>query len=133
MGTTDTLRLISSRLQDTLSKEGITGWVTCPVELQDRMGEIIPNYAVLGTTGRCGPLLNSRSRRVTRTNYAGTGLMDVWLGYYFDEESWDGSDMFRPEGTRMTIVTKRTKGVIESIKATNIEFKPILEIERLVL
>lgn len=133
MGTTATLTLISSRVADALKMEGITGLATCPAGLRNRKGETIPGYEVLATTGRCGPLVNSRSPKVTRTNYARTGSMDVWLGYYFDEETWDGSDMFRPEGTRMTIVTERVKELIESINGTNIDFKAILDVERLVL
>ena len=131
MVTTHTLDLISNRIQSALLEESITGWATCPVVLKDRKGELIPDYAALATTGRCGPLVNSRSKKVTKENYAGTGFMDVYLGYYFDEDSWDGSDMFRPEGTRMTIVTRHVRDIIMAIKATNIEFEPILEVERL--
>lgn len=133
MGTTVTLNLISSRVADVLKLGGVTGLATCPAELRDRKGELIPGYEVLATTGRCGPLVSSRSPKVTRTNYAGTGSMDVWLGYYFDEKTWDGSDMFRPEGTRMTIVTERVKELIETIHGTNVDFKAILDVERLVL
>ena len=60
-------------------------------------------------------------------------MINIWLGYYFDENSWDGSDVFRPEGTRMTLVTERTKNLIEGCFATNFTFKPILEVERLEL
>lgn len=133
MGTTHSLILISSRLQKTLSSEGITGWATCPAVLKDRQGELISDYAVLATTGRCGPLINKRSPKVTRNNYAETDLVDVYLGYYFDEDSWDGSDIFRPDDTRMTIISQRAKDAIESINATNILMNSILEVERLVL
>lgn len=133
IGTTSAFDLISSRIQEALTAEGIVGWKTCPVDLKDKKGMVIPGYGSLATTGRCGPLINSRSPKVRRMNVPQTQEINVWLGYYFDGESWDGSDMFRPEGTRMTIVTRRVKEVIEGIKATNIAFKPILEIERLVL
>ncbi len=133
MGTTDTLRLISDRLQKALSDQGVTGWTTCPVELLDRRGGTVPGYAALATSGRCGPLVNSRSPKVRRMNRAGNGMMDIWLGYYFDEESWDGSDMFRPDGTRMTLVTKRARKVIEAMGTSNITLEPILEIERLAI
>lgn len=133
MGTTDTLRLISDRLQKALSDKGVTGWTTCVVELLDRRGSTVPGYAALATTGRCGPLVNSRSPKVRRMNRVGNGMMDIWLGYYFDEESWDGSDMFRPDGTRMTLVTKRARKVIEAIGTSNITLEPILEIERLAI
>lgn len=133
IGTTATLRLISKRVQEALISERITGWRTCPIEFKDKKGELIDNYGALATVGRCGPLDNSRCRKITRKALATDELIDVFLGYYFDEDSWDGSDLFRPEGTRMTMVTQRAKDVIESISATNIEFKPILEIESLML
>jgi hypothetical protein len=133
MGTGYTLDLISSRIADAVREAGMTGLATCPAELTAKNGDPVTGYEVLGTIGRCGPLQNDRSPKVRQLNKVGTAMMDIWLGYYFDEDTWDGSDVFRPDGTRMTLVTKRVKDLIEGMGATNITFTPILEIERLVL
>lgn len=134
IGTTSAaIDLISSRIVAAMHQGGITGLATCPTDLKDKNGEAVIGYELLGTIGRCGPLDNGRSLKTMRPNKVRTAMIELWLGYYFDEESWDGSDIFRPNGTRMIIVTNRTKNLIEQIGATNISFKPILEVERLVL
>jgi hypothetical protein len=125
--------IISTRVQQALLDEKVTGWRTCPVEFKDKKGVLIENYDALGTTGRSGPLDNRRCRKVTRKALYGDAMIDTWIGYYFDEDSWDGSDMFRPDNTRMTIVTRRVKEIFDTIGATNVKWTPLLEVEQLML
>lgn len=125
--------LLSQRLQDALSKEAISGWRACPVELTMSTGDSVPNYAAIGITGRCGPLQNGRSKKVTRQLPGTNSPSDCWVGLYFAEDTWDGSDLFRPEGTMLTIATARAKKAIEDATATNVRFRPLLEVERAVL
>lgn len=125
--------LLSQRIQDVLSMQAITGWRACPVELTTSKGEAPPQYAAIGITGRCGPIQKGRSKKVTRL-VPGTDLStESWIGLYFDEDTWDGCDLFRPNGTMLTVVTSRAKEAIDSAAATNIRFRPLLEIERTVL
>jgi hypothetical protein len=125
--------LWSQRLQDVLRKEAISGWNVCPVELMSSKGESISHYAAIGITGRCGPLQNWRSKKVTRLLPGSNAYSDCWIGLYFAEDTWDGSDLFRPDGTMLTIATSRAKEVIEGTAATNIRIRPLLEVERPVL
>lgn len=125
--------LFSNRVQDALKKERITGWHACPIDFKAFNGESIFQYAAIAITGRCGPLENERSKKVTRVLPTARSSEEIWIGLYFREETWSGTDLFRPDGTMLTIATSRAREVIEGVGATNIRFRPLLEIERAVL
>ncbi|MEI6511383.1 MAG: hypothetical protein WCO25_05085 [Candidatus Uhrbacteria bacterium] len=40
---------------------------------------------------------------------------------FFDKETWDGTDLFIPEGTAMVVVSEPVKLAIEKAKLTNVE------------
>jgi hypothetical protein len=48
-----------------------------------------------------------------------TGTTHAARGRYFDPETWDGSDIFSPEGTAHLIVTESAKLALEEARATN--------------
>lgn len=127
------LYLLSQRVRDALKREMIAGWRAYPVDFRGSNGEPLSQYAAIGVIGRCGPLENERSKKVTRLLPAASSSADSWIGLYFREDTWDGADLFRPYGTMLTIATSRAKEVIEKIGATNIRFRPLLKVERAVL
>jgi hypothetical protein len=53
----------------------------------------------------------------------------VYIGEYFDESSWDGSDLFSPEGTTTRFVVQRVVDAFKAAKIKNIEFQRITEEE----
>ena len=93
----------------------------------------IEGYSALGIIGRCGPLDNTRSKQISRLEPARGTSTQTWLGLYFDEDTWDGRDLFRPVGTMLTVLTTRAMEAIDRAKATNIRLRPLLEFERFVL
>jgi hypothetical protein len=125
--------LLSQRVQEALLSANVNGWRPCPVEFLDDQGRAFGQYAVIGITAHCGRLDNTRSRKVMSVSPKSGKPVANWVGLYFEEESWDGSDLFRPEGSLLTIVTSRAKGVFENIGALNIRFRRLLEVKRLVL
>jgi len=58
-------------------------------------------------------------------------MIKIWMGLYFDEASWDGSDVFRPLGTAHVLVTQRVKDLLEKSKMTNLRFEALTSIEKL--
>jgi hypothetical protein len=44
---------------------------------------------------------------------------------YFDPASWDGADVFVPEGTRAVCVTDRVRWALAAAGATNLCFVPL--------
>jgi hypothetical protein len=91
--------IVHRRVADLLRENGITGWRSYRASVTDKDGEFHENYEGLAISGRCGSVNLSRSV-VTLKEYPG-GWYPQFLGHYFAEESWDGSDVFmeRPDST----------------------------------
>jgi hypothetical protein len=124
------LQLVSTRLLEKLTAANVTGWRALPVELADDGGVLISDYKLLVVVGRCGRIDNSRSVSVDRVVVGNPKGAKVWKGLYFDESTWDGSDLFSPDGTAFTFATENVKSVIEQEKATNIDIVPLVDVER---
>jgi hypothetical protein len=128
------VRLVSSRVVHALQEHAVTGWDTYEIVLEDVNGRPISDYHGLTVEGRCGPIDDRRSVRVDRVGPAPVRrVRPVWLGLYFADDSWDGSDIFRPVGTAYTFVVGKVRRVLEDIAATNVSFTALSEVERLVL
>jgi len=125
--------LLSRRVQEALQREKVTGWRACPIQFTDADGNANDNYSAIGITARCGHLDNSRSEKVVRLSSESRAPSSWWVGLYFDEDTWSGADLFRPDGTMLTLATSRAKAVFEGIGATNVRFRRMLEVERAVL
>ncbi len=114
--------LISKSVQIKLKNSGVSGWRICPVEFCNKCGDLVDGYDMLSIVGRCGEIDKGRSKISKRKAISGDGDIDVSVGYYFCEESWDGSDFFRPDGTRMIMCTEKAKTIVESFENSNINF-----------
>ena len=125
------LRLLSHRFIELLRAEHAAGWTSCPVAITGKKGEAIAGYQVLMVTGRCGPIDNSRSAKVLKMPPPGGNPYEAWRGFYFDESTWDGSDLFCPGDTAHVIVTDRIRTAAEREKLTNVSFVRLTEVERL--
>jgi hypothetical protein len=121
------VNLVSKRLVDLLAKEKFTGWSVFPVRLYGKDEESLPGYAGLAVRGRCGPIDASRS--VPGKKVGPGGSVPIWNGMYFDPATWDGSDIFAPEGTTHIVVTGKVKRALDEHRITNIEFKRLTDVE----
>lgn len=127
--TTGILRLLSARFVATLRDVGASGWNAVPVDILPSRGTADDAaYHMLTVTGRCGPLDQRRTRIVRREapNPRGAPWYDE-LGAFFDPDSWDGSDVFAPEGTAIVCVTPRVAGAITRAALTNVRLTPVRE------
>lgn len=123
--------LVSQRFVTALREGSFTGWKSYAAEVHRKNGKLIEGYEVLIVTGRCGPLDHSKEKKVRKPPPVPQGqAYDAWIGMYFDPESWDGSDLFTPEGTTVTVVTEPVKSALERVGITNVHFKPLTEFER---
>jgi hypothetical protein len=121
--------LIGNRVRAVLEASGVRGWTSYPVLLTGKAGDTIPGYHGLAVQGRCGRIDNDRSAKVTKL-FPG-GAFPVWKGLYFDESSWDGSDVFMPGGQNGWIfVTEKVKAALEQANAKNLSFRSLDQIER---
>lgn len=102
--------IISSKLIDLLINNNITGWKTFEVELERKDLK----YFGFLVTGESGAVI----RETTPGHYKGISI---------DMSIWDGSDIFRPQGSGLMICNEKVKEVFERNKITNMGFLDIRE------
>ena len=130
--TSAVLVFASKRLVSRLEEAGIRGWITYQIRLRGKRGEVIDGYRGLAINGRCGPIDNERSVKVSKRYPAGDS--PVWKGLYFEPATWDGSDMFMPRNhSGWVFVSARARSVFEDSGVTNVVCTDAEEIERSVL
>jgi hypothetical protein len=128
------LKLVSDRVIQLFQENAFSGWSTYPVLARGKDGEQLDGYYGLSVTGRCGPIDNSMSEEVWRDSSSPQGnRYQAWLGLYFRENAWDGSDIFSPDRTSFVFVVEKVKNAMEKAKLTNFEFQRLTEFERLML
>lgn len=121
--------LVSERVIRMLRDEGFKGWRTYEVDLRGNDDAPILGYYGLAVHGRCGPIDNAKSVQVPK-QYPG-GVFPVWKGLYFDPTTWDGSDIFMPEGRKGSkFVAEGVKQAFEKAKVKNVLFTALDEVER---
>jgi hypothetical protein len=119
--------IVSERVVGILREGNFTGWEVVPVELRDKAGDLMPTYYYLCVRGRSGPIDDHRSVKMDAI-YPG-GVFPAWVGLFFDEGTWDGSDFFVPEGTTFIVVVERLKRALEKAKVRNVRFKPLDQVQ----
>lgn len=121
--------LLHASMLNSLAASSIAGWSSYPVELRGKTGEILGAYSGFVVTGRCGPLQPDRSVRAAKEYPAGT--FPVLRGLFFDEASWDGTDIFMPDDdSAWVFVTERAKKVLLS-GAKNLRFEKLADVEQM--
>ena len=124
--------LLSERLVAMLREQGFTGWDTYPVTLTDRRGARLPDYHGLSVQGRCGPIDPSRSTRISKEYPAGP--FPVARGVYFDESSWDGSDVFvSTDGKGWIFVVEAVQRFFDRARIKNLQLVPLTEFEQMIV
>jgi uncharacterized protein DUF1629 len=124
--------LVSNRVTGILQAGGFKGWTVFPIDLAGADGQRIAGFHGLSIVGRCGAIENQRSIRVPK-KYPG-GVFPVWKGLYFDPSTWDGSDIFMPQGkVGWVFVAKGLRDALDSANVGNIDWTPIENVERSVL
>lgn len=119
------LYLISERLVNLLIDNEITGWKTYPCHVKN-----IKGYSIFSVIGRCEGIDYTRSKKFIKQPYIKTGIpIDALKGLYFEESSWDESDVFTPANTSFTFITKKTKKIIEDNMITNVKIENLKDIE----
>ncbi len=119
---------VAERVIRILKENEISGWSTYPVEVFDQEGKPQPNFHGLAVIGAVCEADYSRSAVVTKPPPAPRGRSyDVYKGLYFDENQWDGSDLFWVGGVR--VVVDKVKRIFEQNKVENVRITPLAERE----
>jgi hypothetical protein len=121
------------RTLEVLVTGGMTGWKAEPVPVELSGGHESPDYSLLIVLGRSGPVDNSLSRRAVLPPPDGGQTMPGWMGLYFNDSSWDGTDVFTPMDSGYVCVTRRVKDLFQAAGLTNMRFDSLAAVERLAL
>ncbi len=122
--------LVSPRVLSILNENKVTGWKAYDVDFSQLSIEGIHNYKALAIKGNCGSINNNLSKPATLPPIMpNSPERKVYLGMLFDEETWDGSDIFSPEETAFVYVTKKIRDLFVENKITNCSFRRITELE----
>ena len=110
--------IVCKRVIDIFTANNFTGWRTYDVEIYAKGGSRVPDFFGLSVVGRCGPFDNTRCERVM-VQLPGTVRATLkYKGTYFDEGSWDGSDLFMSSQpwTGVVMVTERVQKALTGAK-----------------
>lgn len=111
-----------------LRENEVSGWSLYPVKVFDKEGDLLPNYHGIAVTGAVCEADYGRSAVVTKPAPTPGGKnYDVYRGLNFNEEHWDGSDIFWVGGFR--VVVRRVKELLENYKVKNVRFTALAERE----
>jgi hypothetical protein len=120
---------VSSSIMESFRSKEITGWSTYSVEVYGRKGELIPGYHGFSVTGGECRRDRSRSQIFNRQAVPGGKPGGVYKGFYFYEEDWDGSDIFRVSSFGGTVVTEKVFKILDKVKSKNVMLIPLPEVE----
>jgi hypothetical protein len=119
--------LVSERVLSLFRQRRVSGWSTYPVQVYDRERQLIPGFSGFAITGRCGKIDPALSTPIQKQMPA--RIVQRYKGYLFDSATWDGSDIFAPDTTAFAFVTKAVCDLLRSVKAKNVQFRPITEMD----
>jgi hypothetical protein len=122
--------MISEKVKSIFENEGFRGWSTYPVEVFSKSGDYIHGYYGLSFTGHCGKIDYSKSKREWRPAPTPKGKpTEVYIGEYFDQLQWDGSDFFCPDNTLCKFVLEPVMQALIKAKIKNLRFTRLTEQE----
>lgn len=105
--------LISQRLKDILTANGVAGWKTYPVRVFDNKDIEIPGYYGFSVTGRGGRVIYTNDDQIPRSPEEAL----------YDIRQWDGSDIFFIIGGGIWM-TERVYRLLKKEKVTALEDWP---------
>lgn len=110
--------LYHKSLIELFTEKGFTGWESYPVKIFCKNGEANEDYHALIVKGVCGHYDVKRSEIIDYTADNGGFILREkrYLGMYFDEKTWDGSDIFAMEHTLWMIITKSVARELMKLK-----------------
>jgi len=110
-----------------MAERRLTGWSTYPVEVIHQ-GEFLEGYQGLAILGRGGGRDRTKSPIIDKpAPVPGGKPYRAYRGLFFDEDHWDGSDLFFVDG--FIVVTQPAHDYFVRSKVSNIRLTPISEVE----
>ena len=125
-----TLLLVSDRLVALLRAASATGWCLFPVDLRAQGDRPVDGYHGLGITGWAGPIKPELGRDVVLPPPVPDGNpVPGTRGWCFEPGTWDGSDVFTPQGAGAFCVTADLAEILRGSGLTGLSLTRMSEIE----
>jgi hypothetical protein len=118
--------VVSQAFIDALAAAGCTGWSTFPVVVFDKQGDAVRGFHGFQVVGLCGAIDWRRSQPVP-VQLPG-GVFPRLRGMYFEDGTWDGSDVFGPAEKGFTFVSERAASALRRSKISNMDLEPIEDV-----
>ena len=125
------LYLFSDKVINVLINNKITGWKTYPCILLDKNNKEVKGYSIFSVMGKCGSIDLSKSATLEKIIVEGGKPTKMLKGLYFDINTWDGSDVFSPEGTMFTFITRKVRNILLKENIPNILMSDIIDYEQI--
>lgn len=123
------ISIISDRFLEIIRP--FSGWKTYPVDIVGRDGKSIGGFHGLAITGRSGPIDNSRStEELVPPQYPAVRPVRMRVGLFFDESTWDGSDIVVPHQSGHIFVTNKLRSALVAAGLKNVELTQAAQIKR---
>jgi hypothetical protein len=127
------LVVASPALVGCLTEHGFTGWSTFPIRVEGLLADGLAGYRGLSITGRSGPIDDGLSERVVLPPYVpGAPSMPHRKGFCPEPGSWDGSDLFVPEGTFFRCVTSSVRDALVSARLVGLGLQRMSDMTMLI-
>jgi hypothetical protein len=115
--------LVSNRVIDLFQEHQFEGWSTYSVLISDSQGAKVDGYSGFSVTGRTGPRFEQRDWYAALDSGRIVADYEPHKSLFFDPATWDGSDIFSPFGSRLTLVTEPVAKVLKKKRLTNMELE----------
>ena len=122
------LMCVSQNIVDILTENQFKGWGTYPVVVFNREGTIVPGYYGFSVKSYAGAQDFSRGTKIMKSPAPGIKPSGVFIGTFFDEGKWDGSDIFRIQHA-VIIMSKQVVQAFKKNKIINARLTPLPETE----
>lgn len=107
-------------------RDGIQGFSTYSASLLGKNGKVINGYMGWIVSGRCDPINYERSHEFVTD--LGGGETTELRGLFFDEQSWDGSDVFMcRDNTAHVFFSERARRCLEPA-VSNTSFEELSQV-----
>lgn len=123
--------IVSKKFIDLLIENGITGWKSYPVLLRGKKNIVYDEhqYYGLSITGRSGDTYVKKSTLFEKKDEEYKDKYGYFKGDFFDEETWDGSDIFIPENTSKLFISEKFYQLLKKQNYKVLELTPLEEVE----
>lgn len=97
---------ISQKIMDAFTENNITGWESYPIVIEGTDEK----YYGFHVTGKGGKI----------TNLESNGAVSSSEPIEWEEDKWDGSDIFSLEDRSITVITPRVKEILDNFNVKNL-------------